>query len=41
MFNFIKKIFKKKKNNVLIDISSIDKSMSVSMTGNGDCSDFC
>lgn len=40
MFKFLKKIFKKK-SNVLIDINSIDTSLSMSMAGSGDCSDSC
>lgn len=40
MFKIIKKIFKRKKE-VLIDMNSIDNSLSMSMAGHGDCSDQC
>lgn len=40
MIKFIKKLFSRKKD-VLIDINSIDNSLSLSMAGHGDCSDQC
>lgn len=40
MFKFVKKLFSRKKD-VLIDMNSIDNSLSMSMAGNGDCSDQC
>lgn len=40
MFKFFKRLFKKK-NKVLIDMNSIDNSLSMSMAGHGDCSDQC
>ena len=40
MLDFIKKLFKKD-NNVLINLNNVNKTLSMSMAGNGNCSDSC
>ena len=40
MINFIKKLFKRN-NNLLINLNNVNKTLSMSMAGNGNCSDCC
>jgi len=40
MLDFIKKLFKKD-SNVLINLNNVNKTLSMSMAGNGNCSDSC
>ena len=41
MINFIKKLLKRKNKNILINLNNVDKTLSMSMAGNGNCSDSC
>lgn len=40
MINFIKKLFKRN-SNLLINLNNVNKTLSMSMAGNGNCSDSC
>lgn len=40
MLALIKKLFKKDKN-VLINMNNVNKTLSMSMAGHGNCSDVC
>ena len=40
MFRFLKRLFGKK-DNVLINLNNVNKTLSMSMAGNGNCSDCC
>lgn len=40
MLDFLKKLFKKD-SNVLINLNNVNKTLSMSMAGNGNCSDSC
>lgn len=40
MLKFLKKLFTKK-TNVLINLNNVNKKLSMSMAGNGNCSDCC
>ena len=40
MFKLLKKLFKKD-SNVLINLNNVNKQLSMSMAGNGNCSDCC
>ena len=40
MIKFLKKLFKKN-SNVLINLNNVNKTLSMSMAGNGNCSDCC
>ena len=40
MLKLLKKIFKKE-SNVLINLNNVNKTLSMSMAGNGNCSDSC
>ncbi len=40
MIKLLKKLFKKDKN-VLINMNNVNKTLSMSMAGNGNCSDCC
>lgn len=40
MLKFLKKLFTKK-TNVLINLNNVNKTLSMSMAGNGNCSDCC
>lgn len=39
MIKLLKKLFKK--DNVLINLNNVNKTLSMSMAGNGNCSDCC
>ena len=40
MIRFLKRLFRKD-NNVLINLNNVNKTLSMSMAGNGNCSDCC
>ena len=40
VIKFLKKLFKKD-SNVLINLNNVNKTLSMSMAGNGNCSDCC
>ena len=40
MIRFLKRLFRKD-NNVLINLNNVNKKLSMSMAGNGNCSDCC
>lgn len=40
IIRLLKKLFRKKEN-VLINLNNVDKTLSMSMAGNGNCSDSC
>lgn len=40
MIRFLKRLFRKD-NNVLINLNNVNKALSMSMAGNGNCSDCC
>ena len=40
MIRFVKRLFRKD-NNVLINLNNVNKTLSMSMAGNGNCSDCC
>ncbi len=41
MIKFIKRLLKKDDSNVLINLNNVNKALSSSMAGNGNCSDCC
>lgn len=41
MIKFLKKLFKRRNSNVLINLNNVNKTLSMSMAGNGNCSDSC
>lgn len=41
MFRFLKKLFSRRNRNVLINMNNINRTLSMSMAGNGNCSDCC